>query len=973
MRCFFALVLVLFTLSLSAQDFELTSINLTVENGLVGDNVYCALQDDKGYIWFGTETGVSRYNGKSFENFYITDGLGDNEVFRIDQDTQGRIWFSSFNGQLSYYKEGTFYNATNDTTLAKVVMNNYYISLFEDSKQNIWLASKIHLVKIGREGEVINFSENPLNQKVRIGSFIEKNGEVWGKAIANNTTYNLSHAAQHKDRLISVIGTADEAEFISGNSSYLMISNQNGDKDYIKRLSNKDISRLKDFSKMHVYKDSDVWVCTFGGALRLNKKTGDSRLFLPGKQITHVLKDRENGYWFTTLGDGVYFVTSLDNRSISKINNVPIGNVLTVVDLDNEIWIGANLARFGQIKDEKIDINSLYLSNGRSRTKKIMKGRDDGDLLIVLEEGLLLKRANGTFSRMPGSIKTINKWTNQLYAMGITWGLVVIDIDKLYEEFDEIGPKTVFKNWRYSDRAFAVKSFKFGSVLDIEPHGNGMLIASARGLYFLNDELELSKVNGHPAMNSVINDIISINDSTYVLASGGYGLLLASGDSLTNITTEDGLSSNIIKRVFIEDRSVYWLATNSGIDRLDLGNDEQLISSIKSMDGLISEDVNDLIIKEGELWAATSKGISKISLTDWESPKLVPKLNMRSMIVDDLLIMSMAPLTPNVKNIKFEFDGLHFQSLNRLTYKYRLEGFDNTWRKTDQNTVDFNGLRSGNYNFEVKAISAFGDESEVSNRRFTIATPFWATSWFITLSIIAFSISLFLLIQFVVRRNKIKEKRKFDIQLKIAEAERKALQSQLNPHFIFNSLNSIQNMVLDNNTEGVYQYLAKFGKLIRRVLEFSDISMVSLAEELETLRLYMELENLRLNNKFDFEVIVSPEVDLQTKVPSMLIQPYVENAIWHGITPLKNKRRGLVTIRVKNTLKGLGLEVVDNGVGRESERNKKEEGLGTRIVNELVRKHKGEHSGEVEILDLYEKGQSIGTKVKVQLLPQLSI
>ncbi|OEK07182.1 hypothetical protein BFP71_05890 [Roseivirga misakiensis] len=957
---------------LIAQDFELTSINLTVENGLVGDNVYCALQDDKGYIWFGTETGVSRYNGKSFENFYMTDGLGDNEIFRIDQDSQGRIWFSAFNGKLSYFKDGTFYNATNDTTLAKVTMDNYYVSLFEDSRQNIWLASKIHLVMIDREGVVTNFSENPLNQKVRIGSFIEKNGEVWGKAIANNTTYNLSLAAQTKAHLISVKGTVDNDEYISSNSSYLMVSSKNGDKEYIKRLSNRDISMLKDFSKMHDYKDGNVWVCTFGGGLRISKKTGNSRLFFPNKQITHVLKDREDGYWFTTLGNGVYFVPSLENKSISKIKNAPIGNVLTVADLDDKIWVGANLARFGQIKEEKLDINSLYLSNGRSRTKKIMKGRDEGDLLIVLEEGLLLKRSNGSFSRMPGSIKTINKWTNRLYAIGITWGLVVVDIDKLYKEFDEIGPNTIFKNWRYSDRSFAIKSFKFGSVLDIEPHGKGMLIASARGLYFLNDDLEVSKMDAHPAMNSVINDIISINDSTYILASGGYGLLLASGDSLTNITTEDGLSSNIIRRVFIDDRSVYWLATNSGIDKFEILNSSHKVSSIKLMDGLISEDVNDLMIKEGELWAATSKGISKISLADWESPKLIPKLNMRSMIVDDLPVMSMAPLAPNIKNIKFEFDGLHFQSLNRLTYEYRLEGFDSTWRTTSQNTVDFNGLRSGIYNFQVKAISAFGDESEISNRPFTIATPFWATWWFIAVSILVFSIIVFLLIQFVVRRNRIKEKRKFDIQLKIAAAERKALQSQLNPHFIFNSLNSIQNMVLDNDTEGVYQYLAKFGKLIRRVLEFSDISMISLTEELETLRLYMELENLRLNNKFDFEVKVADDVDREIKVPSMVIQPYVENAIWHGITPLKNRRRGLVTIQVSRTAQGLGFEVIDNGVGRPSENNKRE-GLGTRIVNELVRKHKGDHSGEVEILDLYEKGQSIGTKVIVQLIPKLSI
>lgn len=958
---------------LIAQEFELTSVNLTVQDGLVGDNVYCAMQDNKGYIWFGTETGVSRYNGREFENFYMSDGLGDNEIFRIDQDSQGRIWFSAFNGKLSYFKDGTFYNESNSEILKKVSFEKHYVDIFEDSRQNIWLASIWKIAMIGANGEVKNHEDFGLGKEEYIGSFSEEEGEVWGRSSRFDKKFHLSHALSKQAKRLPDVIEGDLKKVIPDQEVFLSTSNNVFVHKYLNAYVGDPVIKVSFVSKLNDYGDGNLWACTFDGALKINKKTGTSMRYFKGLQIAHVLKDLENGYWFTTLGSGVFYVPNLDNQSISTIDNMAVGNTTVVFNDDDKVWFGANKAKFGSISDDALEITSFYMSKGRSRAKSIVKGKNPGDLLIVLEEALILKKSDGTFGRIDGSIKNFQKWTDQVYVAGVTWGLLFIDVDMLYGKFHFVpGTRSPKGNWGFFRKPFTMKHLYMSPVIEIEPYGPGLLVASSRGLYYVNEDLQEIKMNDHPVMNSVINDIHVLNDSTYILASNGFGSFLFSGEKISQFSTDQGLSSDIHRKVFPENDSTFWLATNAGVNKVMLNQGELAVKHVGTTDGLMSEDVNDVTIWDDKLVAATSKGISQINISTLEADQQPPLINMKQMTIDGMLWEDDLEIAPGPKSIAIHYDGLHFRSQESLSYQYRLLGYDDRWKVTTRNMMEFSGLSSGNYTFEVKAINAYGVESQVVEKRFMIATPFWATWWFIGLvAVLVLSICYFLVWQ-VIRRNRLKEQKKYELQLKIAEAERKALQSQLNPHFIFNSLNSIQNMVLDNNIDEVYQYLAKFGKLIRRVLEFSDISLISLADELETLRLYMELENLRLNDKFDFTISLSDHTDLTTEIPSMILQPHVENAIWHGITPLKGQRRGKITVLVSETEGGLRLEVSDNGVGRQPKTGESKS-FGTRIVNELVRKYEGDRRGLLEIIDLYNGTEPAGTKVVIQFLPEMSL
>lgn len=971
MKKAFVLFLALFSASLQAQEFELTKINLTVQNGLAGDNVYCALQDDKGYIWFGTETGVSRYNGRSFENFYMRDGLADNEIFRIDQDSRGRIWFSAFNGQISYYHKGRFYNKSNSDLISAIKFKGFYTNMFEDSNGNLWFSTKSRIAMVSINGAVKNSEDFIGAESLRAASFMEKDGIVWGSMGYDRVAYplNLKRAINKND---VVITRETYSDFIAPHTVFLPAGLSSQPRRYLNTFLNKKNRISKDATKAHNYPEGELWACTFSGAIKVNTEKRSAVTFLEDKQVTHVLKDREGGYWFTTFGDGVFFVPSLEKGAIRMIQDKPIGNTTALYMKENVLWFGANGALIGKVSPEISRRWNLSRDDGRSRVRQIIELKGSESDFFVIEEGILLKNERDEFSRLNGSVKVVQPWSDSLVVAGTTNMIHVFDRDAMLSRFiKEDSNKLSYPITWFKNHPSVANIRSRGSITDMEIYQEGMLISTALGLHFLDTDLSYHRLSGQPIEDYVINDIKVLNDSSYLLATNGLGTFLFKDGLWTKFSEENGMSSDINRKVYAENDSTFWVATNTGVNRIVGNMGDWHISSLRSTDGLLSEDVNDLLIHNEYLFAATSKGISRINVAEWQSPKTPPLVSMNTVLADDLPLSAEGQeVDYSVKNITVKFDGLHFQSLDRMTYQYRMLGLDESWRMTDQNVLSFSNLKPGNYTFQVKAISAFGDESELAETEFNIATPFWLAWWFISLVSLTVVVLLILITQAIIRRNKLKQERKFEFQLRIAEAERKALQSQLNPHFIFNSLNSIQNMVLDEDPDSAYQYLAKFGKLIRRVLEFSDLSMVALNDELETLRLYMDLENLRLNDKFDYDIRIDEDVNLLEVVPSMIMQPHVENAIWHGIMPLKGRKRGQIDITVRKNERGLYFEVQDNGVGRTDPTQQKKNSMGTKIVNELVRKHKGEGSGEVITEDLFNGDQAAGTRVKIRILTE---
>jgi len=257
--------------------------------------------------------------------------------------------------------------------------------------------------------------------------------------------------------------------------------------------------------------------------------------------------------------------------------------------------------------------------------------------------------------------------------------------------------------------------------------------------------------------------------------------------------------------------------------------------------------------------------------------------------------------------------GLGIENRGTLNYEYRLIGIDSTWISTQDRVLNFPLLPSNSYRFEVRAYNYDGVVGPVASLAFEIHPPFWLKWWFFILVLAVFTF----LVLVVIKNRERKINAKARLKTQIIDLELKTLRSQMNPQFIFNTLSTIQNAVNNLDIRFASDYISRFGKLIRLALESSKNSKVSLSTEIEMLRLYVFLESLRFPNKFSFRINIDSSIEEDLiEVPSMVIQPFVENAILHGLTPkIEDDLVLSLSFEMLDT-NTLCCIVEDNGIGR---------------------------------------------------------
>jgi len=277
-------------------------------------------------------------------------------------------------------------------------------------------------------------------------------------------------------------------------------------------------------------------------------------------------------------------------------------------------------------------------------------------------------------------------------------------------------------------------------------------------------------------------------------------------------------------------------------------------------------------------------------------------------------------LERSTNSIAIEFNCNTFKNAGSVVYRYKLSGLNSKWMETRNNQVDFNGLEPGGYLFEVYAFDLNGNwQSDVTQISFTIERALWEKTWFRVLSFLL----LLALVLWAIFYQFRKVKKEFAIQQKmmnyekeLLELEQQALRLQMNPHFIFNALNSIQHAILTGKQDEAYHHLELFSSLIRGILENSKHKFITLEDEIGILKIYIQIEATRFEGDFNYEVIIDPDLDTTCiMIPPMLIQPFVENSIWHGLMPKAGGEKKLVL-----SFATAGDEVVckveDNGIGR---------------------------------------------------------
>ncbi|MGD1846271.1 MAG: histidine kinase [Salibacteraceae bacterium] len=354
-------------------------------------------------------------------------------------------------------------------------------------------------------------------------------------------------------------------------------------------------------------------------------------------------------------------------------------------------------------------------------------------------------------------------------------------------------------------------------------------------------------------------------------------------------------------------------------------------------------------------------------------PLALPRTLVWKVLVNDSLmpLQEEYQLHHDENQLQIRFEGISYRR-RPLEFEYRMLGYDTNWRATENNSIQFTNLPPGDYRFEVRTGIRHVDMGEKVSAAFHIATPFWATWWFRTAGGLVALVAIYGVVLLRTRQVKQREQAKAEIALEMSRLELRALKAQINPHFIFNSIASVQFYLTKNQPQDAESYLQRFAELIRTVLENSERNKVSLAEELTLMRHYVGLESERFSGPaITFETAAN-SVDLQKVVlPPTLIQPYIENAIWHGLKPKKGPRTIQVEAVRQNGHLVIGIE--DNGIGRQAAQQRESyrktgRSFGMMIASRRVEILNQENLHPVQVHDLIdETGQARGTRVEVTL------
>ena len=951
LRCLTFLFILFLTPGIQAQNSAPQYKHFGIEDGLPSKETYQVFQDSRGFIWVATDRGVVRYNGVNFELFNKERGMPDNVVFRFYEDDKARIWFIPLTGNLSYFDGESVIEYAQNKIIQQHIKG--LIRSLQVADGHVSIGSLTGALHIETDG-TYQLDTLPPKDFMQV-NYLNKHekGVVFCGTPAlpsiNNTVKISWNSLSLGTFDRSTSKTNADFRFASTEDGVLIFSLLNkifiveSDGTLVKQVT------LPGPVTFITIIDQSIWVGAEGnGAFAFDFQGLQTQHLLTDLSVSYVLLDQQGTYWFSTLENGVYSTCSFQNKRLitsSKINDELIlfmdggENDLLMCDRDgNLLHIDGNDTHYFRIKDIPSPAPVQYIE-------------DEQVYVIFSIRRVIYDPLNKTVNQLPKKIKTFqhSELPFPVKLKGTAfWG-------------ETLGSIICFKN-DHMERILLHKDI--GHITVVDQLDNGIVyLGTFKGLYVWNSD-GVHKVSA--LKNDRIVDIYCHGNRAFV-ATRGNGLFVLEEDKIDCISEERGLLSNELTSISPDpERNQLWVGSTRGAQLYDIKKN-RIIKSYSSSNGLAGNDVYDIHATQNNVFIATNNGVSILKTPVTISPAYDIPFYFLSYTVNST--RKLLPISNQQIELEYmeqlseiEFAYLDYTSGTPVHYEYLLEGYSDTWNATQNNTLQFIGLPPGQYLLKVRKT---GEKHFISIPIY-IKAPLWQKTWFI----VVVGMIGFLLISgivYVIYRNRFKRRRAEQEALTLQQT---ALTSQMNPHFLFNSLNSIQGYIFKNRPEESTRYLSKFSKLIRTILESSVETSISLTGELRALEQYTELENMRMKGRFKYSiennVTLNPE---HIRVPPLILQPFVENAIWHGLASMDD---GELLVRIWNDEERLYFSVDDNGVGRK--RSSQKEKIGTsrgatisesRMKN-FCQLHESKHS--MKIIDKQDsEGKSTGTRVEFSI------
>ena len=899
------LVVLLFS-NVIAFSQKFSFIPYSTSEGLPQSQVSSIVQDNQGYLWIGTLGGLAKFNGGEFTTFSSENGLLNNRISFltiIDQE----LWVGH-EGGVSCFRNGKFVSwkiSDNDK-----VSNTKSIVKFNG---NVYVASHLGLYEIIESDvkKVVDES-NYLNH---IRSIVVYDSLAYIATLEGlYFTSDMREISQFEPlNDVNISGLAIEKNNLIVTSYFEGVYNIN--------LLNLKFSKVNigsdNYTVKGVYVDSKMnkWYNTNSGIIRQdsskNIKIIDEQSGLSFGLISAIYEDNEGSIWIGTLGKGVLRFPSQDFVFFDVSSGILSDLILTIKsDEFGNLWFGS--FDQGVFKRTQSGFKSIY-SDVDNHIWSSVFGVDNSKW----------------FGSDYGLIKVIDEKVDQIFyqenglASDAVTSLYRLDSTSMF-----VGGTNGFSLYKNGLFHYIKESHSIGIVRDFELLNGELFCATSKGLF-------MKKGNSIKKVCELDKPVscIEIDNENNLWVGTEEGLYIYRNKEFKRVVFSNLPSSNLINFLNQKDGEVF-IGTNNGLYVIEDYNDKNVSFSYFGVgDGLVDVETNlnsDFYDNDGRLWFGTSSGLIRFDYNKNFKKKSSPVLNLKSILLNyskkELLKFSKnrngkpynINLPYNKNNLAFEIDGVSLSNHSNLSYQFKLLGLDNNWSPLSKNSViSFTGLGAEDYTLFLRAVDENGVFSNVIKVPFVINSPFYKTYWFIiTVLIIISSIVYFLFKLKVKRELQISNNKMLAYKSKLMSLEQKSLNASMNRHFIFNSLNSIQYFINSQDRLSANRYLTNFAKLIRKNLDATNESgnMVTLAQEIEGLDLYLSLEAMRFKGRFEYQINTN-HIDLESIViPAMLLQPFIENAIIHGVLPNENNK-GKIEVTLTSETNILTIQIDDNGIG----------------------------------------------------------
>ena len=1021
--------LLLFALTAQAQPHRYFS-HFTEKDGLSDNNIQCLLRDQQGYLWVGTTNGLNRYDGYNFRQ-YLPDTrqaqrtVSNESINDIKQDSDGFIWLATSNGLNRYDPRTETFKVWKNTGRSDGSLPNSLIwNILIDKNNHLWLScDNRDLCRFDPKKE--QFTTYPWK------AFLDKK-----RPDAANDDYKTIYYCRPRndhgfwfltnfglfsfdtqtatfdyhpfpDQFIAKQKTScPDAIFLGSWDSDLLHY------DACKRLWSRaklPISPTLTGARRQVLDvfpmGKNYWVLAREGLFLLDSTT---------YQMQHVQPTTDN---YHTAPTGM-----LNRHFLEKSGMLWLGG-------EQGLWLYDPAAQHFDYTPLKAENDKdIYNAYSRFLDSKLDGRRYIADFyegkIRVLESGRMVK----TLAK-PGYCGLLHEDRE-----GVIWCAFGKQLYQVDRKALQLRPFTLpahllnptVKSFFFSMAQDASGNFWFGNtsegVLVWKPKENEWwkpgereeFIASGvrdvfadverRTVWIATEDYGLFRFDEKTArftlyrqeendpehsLGAYIVNAVCKDGQGHIWAAtdpGGisrFNYSAPKGKEFITLNSEDGLPSNQVTTLLTDARGNVWAGTTKGLAWVDARS--LRVRSFDKTDGMVTDfiDMPLALAANGEVLGSTVYGYQSFHPDSLLRSKQSPGLLLTAFRIFDkdyadslnINYLKKINLSWQQNFFSFEFASTDFSQPKKHEYAYRLVNYDADWIYVkNRHSASYTGVPPGDYVLEIKT-GREGRWQEAGVRLgIHIAPPFWATWWFRGLVSLLVAAAIWGLYRWRIAQVKREEALKTGFNQRIARTEMAALRAQMNPHFVFNCLSSINRFILVNKPEEASDYLTKFSRLIRLILDNSRTETVPLNKELEALQLYVEMEQMRFNDRFEYRLTVAEDVQTEhLEIPPLLIQPYVENAIWHGL--MHKKAAGMLQLRVFYEGKKLVIEVEDDGIGRRRAMELKSrsatvnKSLGMKVTAErleVINLLYGTNA-EVETVDLVDgKGEAMGTKVKIR-------